>query len=72
MFGLDPSLLPWWGWILCGLGLAIFGWIVGSRGDDTSPEFGRLMVSILLYGLAAVSVVVGIYRFIKWHESGFL
>jgi hypothetical protein len=70
MFGINPSDLPWWGWILCGLGFAVFGWIAGKRGEESDSEFLGLIVSILLYMMAAVCAVIGIARFVKWNWTG--
>jgi hypothetical protein len=67
MFGINPSDLPWWGWILCGFGFAVVGWIVGNRGEESHRGFVGMVVSILLYMIGAVCAVIGIVLFVKWH-----
>jgi len=66
MFGLDLSVLTWWGWILCGVGLAVLGSRAGkSEGDETRGGFLRTTVSIAFYLAAVVCAFIGVMRFLR-------
>jgi hypothetical protein len=57
------NLLPWWGWILCGVGSFFVARFIGRIADDhgsTAADIGRLLV-----GFAAVAcIVIGVLLFI--------
>jgi hypothetical protein len=62
------SVLPWWGWMLCGVGgiaiVALTTFLVDFLEGATAIAVWLIGV---LAGLAGViSFVIGIVRFLKW------
>jgi hypothetical protein len=66
MFGISPFDLPWWGWILCGFGLAVLGSLAGKSGGENRAEIVSTFVSVILYVAAVVCAVIGVIRFLNW------
>lgn len=57
------NLLPWWGWIVCGIVSFFLARIVGRFADDagsTPAEIGRLLLG---FG-GVVCIVIGVLLFI--------
>jgi hypothetical protein len=74
MMSLDPSVLPWWGWVLSAVVLACVAVIGFAFFDDLEQKTDW---SVILFWLAVGAVpaalfclAVGLIRFIKWAWTG--
>jgi RsiW-degrading membrane proteinase PrsW (M82 family) len=68
--GIDPSALPWWGWLICALIAAIGCVIVGAFIEDDPSGCGCLIVTCLLGAMAVLLAGLGVIRFVKWAWTG--
>ena len=65
---IDPSFLPWWGWLLCGVvGMAI-------AAVAALMTTGRAWFLAWLIGMVAglggfIAFAVGLIRFVRWAWS---
>jgi hypothetical protein len=69
---MNPSDLPWWGWLLC----AVVAWTVSAiavkctegKGGSHETLAGTIFI---LFGLAGLlAALIGIVRLVKWVWSG--
>lgn len=66
---LSPSVLPWWGWLLCSAGGLVLAAVSIYLVDFI--ESGARAVLVWLVGIAAglgglVSFTIATIRFVKW------
>lgn len=66
---IDPSILPWWGWLLCGVVAVVVAsislWLCGlMEGEASGCLLWIVGVAAGLGGL--VAIVVGLVRLAKW------
>jgi hypothetical protein len=68
MFGISPSDLPWWGWILLGFVAAVIGFFRGALADTSKDDSGcgTMILVCLLYLFALLCGGIGLIRFVKW------
>ena len=70
----SPSILPWWGWLLCALLLRFASWFFsllyeGSKysGRSSRPERAGERTLAAIFLLAAfLCAIVGLVGFVKW------
>jgi hypothetical protein len=68
----DSSALPWWGWLLSGVGCGIASLAASRTVDNT--ENGAWAMAWWLVGIIAglgslISFAIGVFRFAKWAWS---
>jgi hypothetical protein len=69
---IDPSALPWWGWLLCGvvcIVIALVATLYGSAADDSGNRwdgvFWRVVGALAGFG-GIIALAIGLIRFVKW------
>lgn len=65
---IDPSFLPWWGWLFCGAAGIVVALIAGLM------TTGRGWLLAWFIGMVAglsglISFAIGLIRFVKWAWS---
>jgi hypothetical protein len=58
------NLLPWWGWILCGIGSFLVSRFIGRIADDhgsTPAEIARLLVGFVGVLCIVIAALLFIY-----------
>ncbi len=72
---IDPSALPWWGWLICGvvgIVIALVSGLLASDADITEKksDWAFWWFVGMVAGLGgAVAFAIGIIRFVKWAWS---
>jgi hypothetical protein len=68
-FSFSPSVLPWWGWLVCSavawfLGLLIYG--------NAGEKEGCLEIGFIygFFGIGLLSFGIALIRFVKWVWAG--
>ena len=62
----SPSDLPWWGWMLCGIGGFIVAALAISLSDDSDAGCLAKLFGFIVGLASLVCGAIGIIRFIKW------
>jgi hypothetical protein len=71
MFGINPSDLQWWMWLLVALGAAFLAITSFSFAVKRNKVIYLSIALFYLFGFVAlVSIFIGIIRFIKWVWEG--
>jgi hypothetical protein len=72
---IDPSALPWWGWLLCGVvGIviavvaALYGFIADDSKNRWDGVFWRVFGALAGFG-GIIALAIGLIRFVKWAWS---
>jgi hypothetical protein len=67
---IDPSVLPWWGWLLCGvvgiLVAALAGFLTDTAGDTKTGVWLAWLIGVVAGLGGFVAFAIGIVRFAKW------
>jgi hypothetical protein len=73
---MNPSDLPWWGWLLCA-GLLLFAAFISfllGWNADAATEWNRghrrLLLAAVLCVAGLLSGLLGVVRFVKWAWAG--
>jgi hypothetical protein len=65
----NPSNLPWWGWLLCSIIPGVISWFASGAAQDDGNLFEWLVT--IAFGIAAAfSALVGMILFVKWVWNG--
>ena len=62
----SPSDLPWWGWMLCGVGGFIVAALAIGLSDDSDGGCLAKLFGFIVGLASLVCGAIGIIRFIKW------
>lgn len=63
---MNPSDLPWWGWLLGGLAGIIAGLLIHGEYQDSPAA----ILGLILAASGCLIAVIGVVRLIKWAWSG--
>ena len=63
---MDPTLLPWWGWLLAGVVGAFVGFVLSLFAGDDKIASGCGCLGALFMLVGALCMLVGLIRFVKW------
>ena len=69
---IDPSALPWWGWLVCGVGGGMATLITSRIAAATKDGMWAMVwwLAGIMTGLVGIiSFVIGVVRFAKWAWS---
>jgi len=67
---MSPSDLPFWGWLLVGVGCAFVSAIAWASIDNTKNGCLPILIQWISGFCAFVAFVIGFIRFIKWVWAG--
>lgn len=68
---INPSDLPWWGWLCCSVGAWMFcfmlGTAAGASGSKRAGSFGVLL-ALALSATGLITGAIGVLQFVKWYS----
>lgn len=67
-FPINPSELPWWGWLLCTIVLALISLFSfeGARNNKDWVGSGCLAIGFLTALFAIIVGIIAVARLVKW------
>jgi hypothetical protein len=57
------NLLPWWGWLLCGVGGLIVAKLIGQPADDYGSTTAEIIRMIAIF-TGVICILIGILAFV--------
>lgn len=62
------SFLPWWGWLLCGLGIEMLAGLIGTLAqDNVVPEMNRggTAIAKTIWFAGVACIILGVIQLVR-------